>query len=323
MLQEVHVNGTLHIQAPGTARRLGLSLGFLALACIGCDARGGAPANRTAEGGFGYQADQVAPAAAPPAQAETPMRLSLGGSGGGTAGASAVAQVPAPTPVTTERKVIRNGAVRFEVSDTDTAVDAVKSMVTSLGGYVSSEQRDQAGTTGQQATLSCRVPAQRLDEMLAKLKELGKQETVSLTAEDISEQYLDLEVHLRTQKQLEERLRALLERSSNRLSDLLEIEKEIARVRGEIDSMEGRKRFWDNQVAFSTLGVTLHEPRPAVAAAEGGIWATIKGAFGESADNFVRTIAGLISALGALIPLGVALVAAFWFVRFLWRRRRV
>lgn len=158
--------------------------------------------------------------------------------------------------------------------------------------------------------------------MLAKLREVGRHENVTLSSDDISEQYVDLEVKLRTQRQLEERLRALLDRSSNRLSDLLEIEKEVARVRGEIDAMEGRKRYWDSQVAFSTLSLQLHEPRPAVASEAGGIWATLTRSVGEAADNFVRTVAGLITALGAILPLSVAAVGAFLLIRWVWRRGR-
>jgi hypothetical protein len=221
-----------------------------------------------------------------------------------------------------ERKIIRNGSVRFEVENTDRAVEALKALVASFGGYLASEQRDEDARTGRQAFVTCRIPSQKLDEMLGRLEEIGKQEAVNLASEDVSEQYLDLEVRLRTQQQLEERLRGLLDRPSNRLSDLLEIEKEVARVRGEIDSMQGRKRYWDNQVAFSTLTVQVHEPRPVVASDKGGVWATLKGAFGDSADNFVRTIAGLIAALGAFVPLALAFVAAFWAIRFLWRRGR-
>ena len=224
--------------------------------------------------------------------------------------------------ISVERKVIRNGTVRIEVPDTDKAVDAVKSLVTSMGGHLASEERDEDAIRGRQATLTCRVPAERLDEMLAKLRDVGEQKQVNLSTEDITEQYVDLAVRLRTQKQLEERLRALLERPSNKLGDLLDIEREIARVRGEIDSMEGRKRVWDNQVALSTLTVALHEPRPVISGDDGGVWATLKASLGEAANNFVRTIAGLIASVGVVLPLGVAAFVAFWALRWLWRRAR-
>jgi hypothetical protein len=242
--------------------------------------------------------------------------------GGVQAPGTAAVTVTSDIAATGERKIIRNGSVVFEVQDADRAVDAVKAMVTSLGGYLASEQRNQDSRQGRQASLTCRVPAQKLDELIAKLRDIGEQQAVNLSAEDISEQYLDLEVRLRTQQQLEARLRSLLDRPSNRLSDLLDIEKEIARVRGEIDSMQGRKRYWDNLVAFSTLTVQVHEPRPVIAAEEGGVWATLTQSLGTSANYLVLTVAGLIAALGVVLPLAVAALAAFWVVRFLWRRAR-
>lgn len=65
-----------------------------------------------------------------------------------------------------------------------------------------------------------------------------------------------------SRRQLETQLLALLDRPSNKLTELLEIEREVARVRNEIDSLEGRKRFRDSQVSFSRLQVTLYEPVP-------------------------------------------------------------
>jgi hypothetical protein len=224
--------------------------------------------------------------------------------------------------ISVDRKVVRNGTVRVEVPDTNKAVDAVKSLVASLGGHLAGEQRDTDAIRGRQATLTCRVPAERIDEMLAKLRDVGIEKQVNLSTEDITEQYVDLAVRLRTQRQLEERLRALLERPSNKLGDLLDIEREIARVRGEIDSMEGRKRVWDNQVALSTLTVELQEPRPVITGDDGGMWATLKASLREAANNFVRTVAGLIASVGVVLPLGVAFLLAFWALRWLWRRTR-
>lgn len=320
----------VHDRRTPSARLPLLILCAFAAAGAGCDARTRASRDSapTPQAGPPYSAGAGQPGTPPLPDVAYMQKVEARG---GMSGAAALAPAPpAPTsagagtmaPVQIERKVIRNGTVRLEVAHTDKAVDAIKSLVTSFGGYLAGEQRDQERIGGRQAVLTCRVPAQRLDELLAKLRELGTQEAVNLNAEDVTEQYLDLAVRLKTQQQLEERLRGLLERPSNKLSDLLEIEQELARVRGEIDSMEGRKRYWDNQVAFSTLTVQAHEPRPIVAAEDGGAWATLKQSFGEAADNFVRTIAGLIAAIGVVVPLGVALAAAFWASRLLCRAVR-
>jgi hypothetical protein len=131
-----------------------------------------------------------------------------------------------------------------------------------------------------------------------------------------------MEVRIRNEKRLEARLVELLGRPSNNLSDLLNVERELARVRADLDQLEGKQRFWDNQVAFSTLTINIEGPRPALAADEGGVLSTLKNAVKEAGENFVSFVAGLIAAIGWLVPLAVALVAGFWLLRRLWRMVR-
>jgi hypothetical protein len=105
------------------------------------------------------------------------------------------------------------------------------------------------------------------------------------------------------------------------VADLVEVEREVSRVRSEIDELEGRKRFWDSQVSLSTLTVQLHEPNPAIGSARGGILSTLKNAVRELGENFVETVAWLISALGVVIPAGLALWIASLALRAFRRRR--
>jgi hypothetical protein len=198
----------------------------------------------------------------------------------------------------------------------------LRDLVRAASGYTTNETRQQEEHAARTASLTCRIPADGLDTILERLKALGTVEQVSIGAEDITEQYFNEEIHLRNQKALETRLLALLDRPTNRLTDLLEIEREVARVRQTIDELEGRKRFWDNQVALSTLTVTLHEPRPVIAQQEGGILATLRGSFRQAAENLVQTTGGIIAASGALIPLGLVCLGLGWGLRRLWRRRQ-
>jgi hypothetical protein len=228
------------------------------------------------------------------------------------------AAVPAPTA----RKLIRTGNAGLEVKAVPEAVAQVKAWVAEAGGYVGDESEAEDGYGVKTAYLTCRVPAEKLDALVARLKELGEVEHVQLSAQDITEQYFDLEIRLSNQKRLEARLLELLERRTNELSDLLEIEREAARVRGEIEQLEGRKRFWDNQVSLSTLQVELHEPRPAIAGTEGGAWRTLLDSFRRFGNNFVFSIAGIIAVAGGLIPVLVVLGLVVWLIVAFFQRRR-
>ncbi|MEW6365684.1 MAG: DUF4349 domain-containing protein [Acidobacteriota bacterium] len=227
-----------------------------------------------------------------------------------------------PVAVPVQRKIIRSGQMNLEVAAVDKAGEAVKAFVASIGGYTADESQSQNPYSVRQMSITCRIPAEKLEAALAKFKEIGKLESLSISANDITEQYFNLEIRIRNQKRLEAELLELLSRPTNKLADLLEVEREVARVRGEIDEMEGRKRFWDNQVEFSTIVVSMHEPRPAIAGGEGGAFRKLLRAFREAGENFVDAVAAIIAASGALIPVAAVLAAVGWLIGKLWRRRK-
>jgi hypothetical protein len=287
---------------------------FVVVLSLACAAKAPAPGSIEEIGYAEAQSRAGAPAPAAPPMAEQSQKLAGLGYLGDDDGAS----VPAPT----ERKLIRTGSAGLEVKAVPEAIARVKTWVAEAGGYVGDESEAEDGYGVKTAYLTCRVPAERLDELVAKLKELGEVERVQLSAQDITEQYFDLEIRLANQKRLEARLLELLERRTNELSHLLEIEREAARVRGEIEQLEGRKRFWDNQVSLSTLQVEMHEPRPAIAGTEGGAWATLVDSFRRFGNNFVYSIAGIIAVAGGLIPVLFVLGLGVWLVVAWFRRRR-
>jgi hypothetical protein len=294
------------------ARSSFLALATLALALsLACSKEAGMPPGlEEASYAEAAQSRGGAPPAAP--QAESLQALEKASGAGDDA-----ASVPAPV----ERKLIRTGSAGLEVEAVPEAVAQVKAWVQEAGGYVGDESEAEDGYGVRTAYLTCRVPAEKLDALVGRLKELGEVERVQLSAQDITEQYFDLEIRLANQKRLETRLLELLERDTHKLADLLEIEREAARVRGEIEQLEGRKRFWDNQVSLSTLQVELHEPRPAIAGEEGGAWRTLVESFRRFGDNFVGSVAGIIAVAGGLIPVAAAFALVAWLV-VAWRRRR-
>ena len=234
--------------------------------------------------------------------------------------APAAAPAAQAAPVTDERKIIRHGSVGLEVSSVEEALTEIKELVTAAGGYITNESVSQDEYSTKSGSILCRVPADELDATLAALSDLGDVDYVSISANDITEQYFDLEVRMDNQKQLEVRLVELLKRPTNELADLLAAERELARVRTDIDSMEGRKRLWDNQIAYSTVSVSLHEPGPVVPG--GGVFRALWRSFGQAGENFVLTVAELVALTGTLVPIGLAALVAFWGGRKVWRLRK-
>jgi len=106
------------------------------------------------------------------------------------------------------------------------------------------------------------MPADRFDETMQQLEPLGKVLDKQVTAEDVTEKFIDTEAKTRNLKRTEERLLDHLNRSA-KLEDILAVEREITRVRGQIEQLEGQLRFLSHRIAYSTLQVTLQEsPKP-------------------------------------------------------------
>jgi hypothetical protein len=229
---------------------------------------------------------------------------------------------PSQVPVPEDRKLIREGRATLEVASVEAALARLHDLTREAGGYTTSETRSRDYQRVNQGMIECRVPAGKLDTIVAALKSLGTIESLTVSAKDVTEEYFDLEIQLRNQRALETRLLGLLQRPTNKLSELLEAERELARVRGEIDQMEGRRRFWDNRVALSALSVSVHEPVPTVGGRQGGAFSVLRKAFADSANNFVAAIAGIIAMTGGLVPDLVALSVVGWLVLRAWRWRR-
>jgi hypothetical protein len=226
-----------------------------------------------------------------------------------------------PEPQQGDRKLIRNGEMTIEVKSVEVALTTLRQIVRSIGGQSTNQLERQNEYGARTASVTWLVPAERLDAAIEALRALGQPQVLSFQTEDVTTGYIDVKVRIDTQKQLEQHLVALLRRSSNRLSDLLEIEREVARVREEIDRLEGRIRLWDNQIAMSSVVITLTEPA-SIAASTGGPLQTLIASFGVASENFVVTVAGLVAMSGSVLPVVLLLAGPAWLVGRARRRTR-
>lgn len=228
-----------------------------------------------------------------------------------------VAQKPPAQAVVAPGMLIRSGTASVEVDSVELGVARVQRLAQQLGGYVGNASLSGGEEAMRSATLELKVPAARFDQAVGGLRPLGKVESVQVQAEDVGEEYVDLSARTANARRLEERLLGLLATRTGKLEDVLAVERELARVRQEIDTQEGRLRYLRSRVAVSTLNVTLHEPRPVVGAYPGS--SPIANAFRDAWRNFIGFMAGLIASLGVLIPVAVILALVYWLVRRLRR----
>jgi hypothetical protein len=206
--------------------------------------------------------------------------------------------------------VIRRGQASVQVDSLDRAVARVRQLAARVGGVVANSSLRSGRDQVRSATIEVRVPAPRFDELVTGLDPFGKVETVDVTAEDVGEEYVDVSARVANARRLESRLVDILATRTGKLSDVLAVERELARVREEIERWEGRLRYLRARSAVSTLAVTVHEPPPILA----GPPSTnpVAHAFVEAWRNFVTLLAATIAAMGVLVP--VAVVAGLGWV---------
>jgi len=215
--------------------------------------------------------------------------------------------------------IIRNGDVSVQVDSLEAAMNAVRALVASLGGYIGNVSINTGEHQVRSASLEMKIPANRFDDAMAGVRPLGKVQRSTATAQDVGEEFVDVTARMANAKRLEARLVDLLASRTARLQDVLAVERELARVREEIERYEGRIRYLTTHVTTSTIVATVHEKAPIVATRPG--LNPIRHAFVNMWRNAVRFVAWSIEALGVAIPLAlIALLAIKGWKR--WRRVR-
>ncbi|HEU4563608.1 MAG TPA: DUF4349 domain-containing protein [Gemmatimonadaceae bacterium] len=216
--------------------------------------------------------------------------------------------------------IIRTGSASIEVDSLEPAVARVRQLAQRVGGFIANTSMQTGHDQLRAATLEVKLPAQRWEEAVRGLQPIGRVESVSESTQDVGEEYVDVSARVANARRLEERLVELLARRTGKLEDVLAVERELARVREEIERYEGRLRYLRTRAAVSTLAVTVHEPPPLVGRTPGDN--PITEAFRAAWRNFVEFIAMSIAALGWLIPLALVVAAAVWLARRLGLRGR-
>jgi Domain of unknown function (DUF4349) len=256
------------------------------------------------------------------AKAAAPVRL-------GTVGERSDAQAPTAggeveswlrlsEPDLGSRLIVRTGQAGIEVDSLEPSMAELRRVVQRVGGFVADAHIQSGRNQVRSATLQLKVPASRFDDLTEELKPIGRLQFVNVAAEDVSEEFVDLNARIANAHRLEERLIELLRTRTGKLQDVLSVEHELARVREEIERMEGRVRFLKASAQLSTLSVNLYEPAPLVASAPGR--SPIAEAFKTAWRNFVGVIAGVIASLGFIVPAAMAGWAVVLAGRRYWRK---
>lgn len=277
----------------------------------------------------GYSSDQTA------------LANTGGGGGGGTGSGrgsgrpeekSPVAQVSLDQaansqtqPTVTERKIIRNADLQLEANAPEETQQKIAAIAESKGGFViesTQSSSDVKVTTRDVVSMTVRVPAEKFNEALDEIRQSGNRvimETVK--GQDVTEEFVDIEARLKAKKALEEQFIEIMKRS-NSVADALNVQRELANVRGEIEQIEGRKRFLENQSSLSTIKIRIQTPT-AFSANSSGFLYQMRQAMSSGFSFALNFILVLITLFIGLLPFLIFIVLpVYLLIRYLLRRNQ-
>ena len=225
------------------------------------------------------------------------------------------------------RKILRNADLTLEVSAPPETQRRIASIAESMGGFVvtsESRQRQTAeGATQElEVNLVIRIPAAQFGPTLDQIRSTANRVVQEkITGQDVTEEFIDLEAHLKTQKALESQFLDIM-KQAHKVEDALEVQRQIAGVRSEIEKLEGRKRFLENRASLSTITVSL-QTATAIVVNTSGFGRDIREAVADSVQVTIGIVLFLIRFVIVMIPVFLLIILPGYLItRHFLRRAR-
>ena len=206
-----------------------------------------------------------------------------------------------------ERKLIRTGNISLEVQTVTDAEQKITAWAKGLGGYVTNANTWEGG-----AGFTVRIPSARFDQAMASAGEFGRVTNRSISSQDVSDNYYDLQSRLETKYILRDKLQSYLSQAKD-IKDLLEIERQLNSVIEEIESTESRFKRLSGQIDYSTIYIDMRFER---GKDEGGIiLPDVKNSWNDFVSNVIAFFWGLLKILFYIVIFGIPVIAlaAFFF----------
>lgn len=221
-------------------------------------------------------------------------------------------QIGKTEPTKIERKLIRNARIGFQSDDLKKTTERLAKLTEKFEGYVSDDESN--NNYGQfRHNLTVRIPAKNFDAFLIGVGEgVDEFDYKNISTDDVTAEYLDVEARIKTKKELEIRYLEILNKA-NSVKDMLEIERELNNVRGEIEASQGRLKYLKNQVSYSTFYIEYYKEVPY----QGDSFTERIGeGFVNGWDNLLMFFVGIVN----LWPFLILIILGIWGFRK-WKRK--
>lgn len=222
--------------------------------------------------------------------------------------------------VAENRKVIRSGRMAMEVKSVSAALAALKQTTEEFGG-LTAQLSITAHEARPSAELTVWIPSKDLEKALDKFGTIGKVLNLHLQAQDITEEYFDMETRIRNLKKQEERLLSLYDREVKKLDEILKVEVELNRVRTEIERLEGKQRLWDRQIQMASIQISIiqkKEETPIAVSESDDIFSPLRRALKNIHSVFFYSCSVIATGVSWLIATVVFIIPWLVIVSILW-----
>jgi hypothetical protein len=221
----------------------------------------------------------------------------------------------------------QNVTLHIVPSNFDDASAAIEKLATAHGGYVANLSASAQTGSARDVNVELRIPAKQAPAFVDAARKLGKVVEEARTTEEVTAEYVDLQARLKAAKAAEQRLVELLGNRTGKLSDVLEVERELTRVRSEIESMQGQANVILHQVNYATVKIELSEEYHETLRSDSSVWHKLRNAAVSGFRNLEESIVGalvfLLDAGLSILFWGAVIFGAAWLVRRKIRASRV
>ncbi len=223
------------------------------------------------------------------------------------------------------RKIIRNAELSLETEQPEEAQKRVAAIAESKGGFVVESQQSSSDirvSNRDIVFMSVRVPSERFVETLAEIRAAsGRVISETIKGEDVTEEFIDIEARLKAKRALEQQFMEIMKRA-NTVDDALSVQTQLADVRGEIEKIEGRMRFLQNQASLSTIKLRI-QTAAVFSANSAGFGYRLSDSFGRGLDVALNFILGLVTFVVGVLPFAIVFgIPGFLISRYLWRKQK-
>lgn len=214
----------------------------------------------------------------------------------------------------TDKKIIKNGNLNLKVDNADKAAEEIAEIAKSNGGEVFASNFYQSKNNIKSGIVTVKVPVRNFEDAFAEIKKVASLVIrESTSGQDVTEEYVDLQAQLKNRQAEEQSFIKILDQAY-KIDDVLAVTRELARVRGNIEQLQGRIKYLESQTDMSTIAVNLTEDESITVVDSWRPFQVVKEAFNALVKGLQGFVDFLIRLLIVIIPLLLIWALVLWLI---------